>query len=58
MEDGSIFLAFNGKSQSFAFPSGAARAVEDISINGWIYWLINNKTLSQYREQYIEHLHT
>ena len=37
-EDGTIVLSIDSKSKSYGSPSGAAKAVEDRSINGWIYW--------------------
>jgi len=54
--DGSITLPLDRQDKVFHSPSGAARAVVKLSVNGWTFWklLINNeyKELSFLREQY------
>lgn len=54
--DGSITLLLDREDKVFLSPSGAARAVVKLSVNGWIFWklLINNeyKELSFLRELY------
>ncbi|MCD2424384.1 hypothetical protein LQ567_16510 [Niabella pedocola] len=59
-EDGSITVTINGQKRTFLYPSGAARYVEQRSINGWIYWQIELEgmkyTLSYYRDLYINAL--
>lgn len=58
-DSGSITITINGKSQIFYSPSGAARAIEKKSINGWIYWqLIDShsnslENLSFFREKHL-----
>lgn len=37
---GDIILNIKGSEREFISPSGAARAVENRSLNGWFYWLI------------------
>lgn len=54
--DGSITIPLNSQDKVFHSPSGAARAVVKLSVNGWTFWrlLINNeyKELSFLRELY------
>ena len=54
--DGSITLPLDSQDKVFHSPSGAARAVVKLSVNGWTFWklLINNeyKELSFLRELY------
>lgn len=54
--DGSITLLLDKEDKVFQSPSGAARAVVKLSVNGWIFWklLINNeyKELSVLRKLY------
>jgi hypothetical protein len=38
--DGSITLKIKDEIKNFPFPSGAARAIENRSLNGWIYWQV------------------
>lgn len=38
LEDGSINVNFKTGVVNYPFPSGAARGVEKMSLNGWIYW--------------------
>lgn len=56
--DGSITLEIKNEVRNFPFPSGAARAIENRSLNGWIYWTIKEsnsyKELSYYRNLYEE----
>lgn len=59
-DDGTIILTINDQVRTFPFPSGAARAVEKRSLNGWTYWKVMDehtktlKELTYYREKYIE----
>jgi hypothetical protein len=56
--DGSITIELHGKSLNFPYPSGAARAIEKRSLNGWLYWKIkegeNYRDLDYYRNKYME----
>jgi len=55
-ENGSITLTIEGKVKNFPYPSGAARAIVNLSVNGWIFWKIKENgvlnTLSFYKERY------
>jgi len=55
-EDGTITLFIDNQDKVFYSPSGAARAVVNLSVNGWTFWklLIDNKylELSSLRELY------
>jgi len=54
-EDGSIELIINGIKKIFPYPSGAARAVRNISVSGWVFWKVkeNGKLveLLKYKQQ-------
>lgn len=56
--DGSISININGHIKNFPFPSGAARAIENGSVNGWIYLGVKIddtlKNLKYFRDKYIE----
>ena len=39
-ENGAIILNINGIRKLFPFPSGAARAIVNLSVNGWKFWMI------------------
>lgn len=56
--DGSITVKIDGTERVFEYLSGAARFIEKISINGWIYWSIEidgkKHDLSSFRDQYVE----
>ena len=58
--DGSITILLKRQEKVFYSPSGAARAVVKLSVNGWTFWrlLINNeyKELSFLRELYSDAL--
>lgn len=45
---GEIEFDVNGAKKVFAYPSGAARAVVNLSVNGWKFWKIKKE------ENYIE----
>ncbi len=51
-------MNIDGSSKIFPYPSGAARAVVNLSVNGWIFWRIkiNNvlKEISELRQLYTE----
>ena len=57
-KNGSITLNINGESKNFPYPSGAARAVVNLSVNGWIFWKIKEggqlNNLKFYKEKYFE----
>jgi hypothetical protein len=38
--EGCIQLNINGSQKIFPYPSGAARALVNLSVNGWIFWKI------------------
>lgn len=55
--DGSVSLYINGSLKTYAYPSGAARAVTKLSVNGWTFWKIavenEYKELAFLREQFV-----
>jgi hypothetical protein len=55
-EDGSITLILDNQPKSFPFPSGAARAIVKLSVNGWLFWQILDsneyKDLSYFKKEY------
>jgi hypothetical protein len=56
--EGCIELNIDGSLKIFPFPSGAARAIVNLSVNGWKFWKIkiNNelKEISELRQLYKE----
>lgn len=38
--DGSITLSIDGNPKIFPYPSGAARAIRNISVSGWVFWKV------------------
>lgn len=38
--DGSIELTIDGTKKVFPYPSGAARAIRNISVSGWVFWKV------------------
>lgn len=54
--DGNILLNINGKTVEKQSLSGAARAITGKSLNGWLFWSINElgtmQTLSFFRSKY------
>lgn len=52
--DGLIELSIKNEIKIFPYPSGAARAVVNLSVNGWRFWKVKIgneiKELSYYRE--------
>jgi hypothetical protein len=56
--DGFIDLNIDGTQKLYPFPSGAARALVNLSVNGWKFWKvkINNelKEISELRQIYKE----
>jgi hypothetical protein len=56
--DGFIDLNIDGSQKIYPFPSGAARAVVNLSINGWKFWKIKIndelKEISELRQIYQE----
>jgi len=56
--DGSITLFINNQQKTFPFPSGAARAIVKLSVNGWLFWKILDsnqyKELSYFKQEYIK----
>lgn len=59
-EDGTISMTINTKIRHFLSPSGAAKAVENKSVNGWIYWGVKENNalveLSTFRLKFKEGL--
>jgi hypothetical protein len=57
-DNGSISVTVLGKAKTYPYPSGAARAIEKISLNGWLYWHVNDngtyRNLDYFRKKYIE----
>lgn len=57
-KDGSITLTIDGQPKIFPYPSGAARAITKTSVNGWIFWKINDNgslnDLTFYKRKYVE----
>jgi len=57
-KDGAILLKFNGEEKLFPFPSGAARAIVNLSVNGWKFWKIKeNNTfieLSEIKKRFLK----
>ena len=41
-KDGAIILKIDGSEKIFPFPSGAARAIVNLSVNGWKFWKIKS----------------
>lgn len=56
--DGFIIIDVEGETKLYPYPSGAARSIVNLSVNGWIFWKvnINNRLqdLSILRTMYIE----
>lgn len=56
--DGSISLFVDNQQKNYPFPSGAARSIVSISVNGWIFWKIMDsgqlKELSYFKKEYIK----
>jgi len=56
-KDGAIVLIINGREKIFPFPSGAARAIVNLNVNGWKFWKIkeNDKfiELSEIKRRYL-----
>lgn len=54
--EGCIELNIDGSFKTFPFPSGAARAIVNLSVNGWKFWKINInnelKEISELRQLY------
>nr|WP_315418009.1 hypothetical protein [uncultured Pedobacter sp.] len=38
--DGSITLLIGGIEKTYPYPSGAARAIRNISVSGWVFWKV------------------
>lgn len=55
-DDGSITLKIDGIIKTFPYPSGAARAVRNISVSGWVFWKVKEDgkliDLLKYKEKY------
>ena len=56
-KDGAIILKIDGSERIFPFPSGAARAIVNTSVNGWKFWKIkeddNFIELSEVKKRYL-----
>lgn len=57
LSDGKIEVELNSKKKNYISLSGAARAVEDLSINGWTYWYTDangeKKPLTETRKEFL-----
>ena len=57
-QDGSITLFIDNLQKTFLFPSGAARAIVKMSVNGWLFWQILEsdqfKELSYFKKEYLK----
>lgn len=57
LADGKIEVELNSRKKSYISLSGAARAVEDLSVNGWTYWYTDvdgqKKPLTETRTEYL-----
>lgn len=57
-KDGAIILKIDGVEKVFPFPSGAARAIVNLSVNGWKFWKIkegeNFIELSEIKKRYLK----
>ena len=55
-KEGAITLNIENETKTFPFPSGAARSITKISVNGWKFWRVleneNYNELSYYKEKY------
>ena len=56
-KDGAIILKIDGEEKIFPFPSGAARAIVNLSVNGWKFWRIKENEsfieLSEIKKRYL-----
>ena len=56
--DGSIELSVDGIRKVFPYPSGAARAVRNISVSGWVFWKVLEGEqlveLLKYKQRYLK----
>jgi hypothetical protein len=56
--DGSITLIIDGFERIFPYPSGAARAIRNISISGWVFWKVREGEklidLLSFKQKYID----
>ncbi|WP_262914615.1 hypothetical protein [Pontibacter vulgaris] len=57
-KNGSITLVIDDERKRYPFPSGAARAVTNTSVNGWIFWrILENgvyRDLAYFRKKFTE----
>jgi len=56
-KDGAIILKIDGVEKIFPFQSGAARAIVNLSVNGWKFWRIRENEsfveLSEIKKRYM-----
>ncbi|MFD1257882.1 hypothetical protein ACFQ3S_13825 [Mucilaginibacter terrae] len=56
--NGSITLMIDGKEKLFPYPSGAARAIRNVSVSGWTFWRIKKDQefveLLKIKQRYLE----
>jgi len=56
--EGCIEVNIDGSTKIFPFPSGAARAIVNLSVNGWKFWKVKIKNefkeISELRQLYKE----
>lgn len=57
-KDGTLKVFYQDREKNFPFLSGAARYIENRSLNGWIYWFIEvdgqRESLDSIRELYLK----
>lgn len=56
--DGSIKVILEGNEKAFQYPSGAARYVENKSLNGWKYWFIRINDEVHFLDSFREKFHS
>jgi hypothetical protein len=56
--DGSVTLELNGEEKIYPYPSGAARAVRNISVSGWVFWRVMEDgrfiELTEFKHRYLK----
>lgn len=57
-KDGAIILKIDGVEKIYPFPSGAARAIVNLSVNGWKFWRIKENEdffeLAEIKKRYLK----
>lgn len=56
--DGSISLIVDDLKKIYPYPSGAARAIRNVSVNGWLFWRVKEGQefieLSKFKQKYLK----